>query len=137
MAKNKQSLRSTRQSGQSPRITRRADGSTELPDTIVEPAAKVPHEERMLGWIGANRWLLVGMNLAVTVAMMVLAVWALMDGSYGVFLPFGFGLLALRFLIVSLEVALSLQTGLTGKLLKTVVPLIALVCLIIGLTARV
>jgi hypothetical protein len=91
---------------------------------------------RILGWLGTNTWLLSVLYLGTTVALGALMVMALVNGTYGVFLPIGFGLLALIFLVRFLESFLKLQLGQTGKWLKSLIPLAALVCLVVGLTIK-
>ncbi len=104
--------------------------------TPLHDEEKQTSDIRILGWLGTNTWLLSVLYLGATVALGALMVMALVNGTYGVFLPIGFGLLALSFLVRFLESFLKLQLGQTGKWLKSLIPLVALVCLVVGLTIK-
>jgi hypothetical protein len=137
MAKSKRSLKQTQELGASPQITKRAatPGSQPPLNNINEEKQTV--DIRILSWFGNNNWLLALMNLGAAIAMFVLGGTALITGGFGLFLPLGFGLLGLRFVVVFLEVSLQLQLGETGKILKIGLPLIALIFLVIGLSLKI
>lgn|GEM_PF-1902998 len=138
MAKKKQSRPIARPNNPPGVVRRPGERST----GSVSERAPMPDDEkptsdiRMLGWLGTNTWLLSLLYLGATVALGALMVMALVDGSFGVFLPIGFGLLALSFLVRFLESFFKLQMGQTGKWLKSLIPLAALVCLVVGLTIK-
>ncbi|MEI7556607.1 hypothetical protein [Candidatus Chlorohelix sp.] len=137
MAKSKRSLKQTQETGASPQITRRAVTPDSPPQANMLNQEKQTVDIRILSWFGNNNWLLALMNLGAAIAMFVLGGTALITGGFGLFLPLGFGLLGLRFVVVFLEVALQLQLGGTGKILKTGLPLIALIFLVIGLSLQI
>lgn len=105
---------------------------------LSRPAAVAPIQptqtRRMpgiLGWLTARPKLLGWLELVVCIMLIMFAFKGFLDGA--VWLPFGFGLLGLRFFYGYIQHNLGVQLGKTALLLNLVLLIGALVCLIIGL----
>ncbi len=86
----------------------------------------------ILGWLVRNRRLLGWLELVAAIFLVGLAVNGFLSGA--LYLPFGFGLLGLRFFYAYVQHTLGVNFGRIGPILNIVLLLAALVCVILGIT---
>ena len=124
MPSNKE-RRATRPNNNSPRPVSISSGSpaSSSPDDVPLPG--------VLGWMARNRGLLGWLELLAAVILVALAFSGFLGGA--VFLPFGFGLLGLRFFYAYVQHSLGISFGKIGLVLNIVLLAGALACIVLGL----
>lgn len=86
----------------------------------------------VLGFMARNTRLLGWLNLLAAIVLFYFTISGFLQGL--VFLPFGFGLMALYFFYAYVRVGLKVNLGKLATPLNLVLLLSALVCLVIGMT---
>jgi hypothetical protein len=129
MSGNNYSRKPKRPTGNRPRQT--FTSPRPAPSNRNDPAE--PELPGLLGWLTRNRRLLGWLELVVAIFLLALAVSGFLGG--GVYLPFAFGLLGLRFFYAYVQHNLNIQFGRVGVALNLILLLGALVFAILGVTS--
>lgn len=102
-----------------------------------EPETPAPYAQGMLGYLLKNQGILGVLNLVVAILLIGLAMYGILASPYGIFVPFGLGLLGFRFFFAYAQNGLGINFGRLTLPLNLTLLLSALACLVVGLTFKI
>ena len=114
---------------------------------VPQPAAQAPapdekSEVRLPAMLGGSlftnmmdgKGLFGYINIGVAIFLIYLGVWGILNAKDTLFMPFGFGLLGLRFFLAYVETNLRVNLGRATAPLHYAILLSALVCFVLGMS---